>query len=44
MMHGNTALGWGLMSNTALGFAPCCICYSIPPLILYFHTSLVMVF
>ena len=28
--------GWGFMSNTARGKAECCICYSTPPLILYF--------
>ena len=29
-------LGWGLVSNTALRFALCCICHSTPSLILYF--------
>ena len=28
--------GWGLVANTALGFASCCICHSTPPLVLYF--------
>ena len=33
--------GWDFMSNTALGFASCCIHHSTPPLILYFpYTTL----
>ena len=28
--------GWGLVANTALGFASVCICHSTPPFVLNF--------
>ena len=31
-----TVLGVGSHANTTLGFTSCCICYSTPPLVLYF--------
>ena len=32
-------LGWGLVANTALDYASCCICHSTLPLVLYFPYS-----